>query len=60
MIVVGHPAYYPRFGFESAAALGLAAPFPVPSEAWLAHRLPAYRGQERGTVVYPDAFAGLT
>jgi putative acetyltransferase len=60
VLVVGHPAYYPRFGFEPADALGVAAPFAVPAEAWMAHRLPAYRRDARGTVVYPEAFAGLT
>jgi putative acetyltransferase len=60
VVVVGHPAYYPRFGFEQADALGVAAPFAVPAQAWMAHRLPAYRSDARGTVVYPDAFADLT
>ena len=49
----GHPAYYPRFGFESADVLGVAAPFAVPTEAWMVHRLPAYRRDARGTVAYP-------
>jgi putative acetyltransferase len=60
VVVVGHPAYYPRFGFEPAAPLGIHAPFEVPAAAWMVHRLRAYRRDVRGTVVYPDAFAGLT
>lgn len=60
VVVLGHPAYYPRFGFEPADALGLGAPFAVPAEAWMMRRLPAYRRDARGTVVYPEAFAGLT
>ena len=60
VVVVGHPTYYPRFGFESADALGVAAPFPVATEAWMAHRLPAYRPEARGAVIYPEAFAGVT
>jgi putative acetyltransferase len=55
--VVGHAAYYPRFGFEPAAALGLEAPFDLPAEAWRAYRLPEYTPAARGTVVYPEAFA---
>jgi putative acetyltransferase len=35
VIVVGHPGYYPRFGFSSARARGLEAPFPVPDEAFM-------------------------
>jgi putative acetyltransferase len=57
VVVVGHPAHYPRFGFEPAASLGVEAPFEVPAEAWMAHRLPAYAADVRGTVIYPDAFA---
>jgi putative acetyltransferase len=55
--VVGHAAYYPRFGFEPAAALRLEAPFDLPAEAWMAYRLPEYTPAARGTVVYPEAFA---
>ena len=39
VVVVGHPAYYPRFGFSPARAQGLEAPFPVPDEAFLALEL---------------------
>jgi putative acetyltransferase len=60
VIVVGHPDYYPRFGFEPARALGLEAPFEVPSEAWMAYRLPAYTSAATGTVTYPQAFAEVT
>ena len=58
VVVVGHPAYYPRFGFEPGDALGVHAPFPVPPEAWMVHRLPADRPGTRGTVAYPEPFAG--
>jgi predicted N-acetyltransferase YhbS len=60
VVVVGHPAYYPRFGFEPAEPLGLRAPFAIAPEAWMVHRLPAYEAETRGTVVYPEAFADLT
>ncbi len=56
VVVVGHAEYYSRFGFEPAGALGVRAPFPVPDEAWMAYRLPAYRPEARGLVVYPEAF----
>jgi putative acetyltransferase len=59
VVVVGHADYYPRFGFEPANALGIEAPFDVPPEAWMAHRLPAYTREARGTVVYPDAFESV-
>ena len=60
IVVVGHADYYPRFGFESADALGITAPFEVPPEAWMAFRLPAYTPEAQGTVMYPDAFASAT
>jgi putative acetyltransferase len=60
VVVVGHPEYYPRFGFEPANALGITAPFAVPAEAWMVRRLPAYRPDARGTVAYPEAFASVT
>lgn len=34
--VLGHPGYYPRFGFTPARALGLVPPQPWPDDAWLA------------------------
>jgi putative acetyltransferase len=57
--VVGHSTYYPRFGFERAAGCGIVAPFEVPSEAWMVYRLPSYRPEARGKVVYPDGFGEL-
>ena len=56
VIVVGHPAYYPRFGFEPASPLGIDAPFEIPAEAWMAYRLPAYSPDVQGKVRYAPAF----
>jgi putative acetyltransferase len=53
----GHPAYYPRFGFEPAARLGVVAPSRrIPPEAFMTFRLPSYAPTMTGTLVYPDAF----
>lgn len=54
-IVVGHPAYYPRFGFSAHAAGRLESPFP--REAFMALELSvgALEGIS-GQVVYPPAF----
>jgi putative acetyltransferase len=60
VVVLGHAGYYPRFGFEPAAALGVLAPFDVPDENWMALKLPAYRPEARGTVRYADAFGAVT
>lgn len=42
VFVLGHPAYYPRFGFEPAGRVGFAAPYPIPeenAEAWMVKAL---------------------
>jgi len=57
VVVVGHPDYYPRFGFTSARAKGLEALFPVPDEAFLAIELvPGSLHGVKGLVIYPPAF----
>jgi putative acetyltransferase len=40
-VVVGHPEYYPKFGYRPARARGLEAPFPVRDEAFLVLELAA-------------------
>jgi putative acetyltransferase len=59
VVVVGHPEYYPRFGFERASALGLDYPGELPDEAWMALRLPGYDPAARGLVAYAPPFAEL-
>jgi putative acetyltransferase len=56
VVVLGHPAYYAKLGFEPARRLGVRAPFDVRPEAWRALRLPAWSETARGTVRYPSAF----
>ncbi|MDX6474562.1 MAG: hypothetical protein QOH95_73 [Gaiellaceae bacterium] len=55
VLVLGHPSYYPRFGFELAAPLGIEAPGDY-GEAWMAIRLRAYDPALRGRVTFPAAF----
>jgi putative acetyltransferase len=58
VLVLGHPTYYPRFGFRPAAELGLRPPDPsIPSEAFMAISLGAYDPTLRGRVVFPPAFS---
>ena len=59
VVVVGHADYYPRFGFEPAAPLGIEAPFEVPPEAFMAYRLPAYTPTARGALIYAEAFSDV-
>lgn len=54
VFVLGHPGYYPKFGFQPAAALGLDAPYPIEeknAEAWMVQELnPGFLGRVSGTV----------
>jgi putative acetyltransferase len=60
LVLLGHPAYYPRFGFQSARALGLEPPTPLwPDPSWMARLLPAWSDEMRGTVRFPEAFEPL-
>ena len=57
VVVVGHPPYYPRFGFSSARAKGLEAPFEVPDEAFLVLELaPGALDGVAGVIRYPPPF----
>lgn len=58
VFVLGHPEYYPRFGFRPAGAFGLDAPYPIPerhADAWMVQALrPGLLGGVRGTVRCAD------
>lgn len=56
LVLLGHPWYYPRFGFEPARAIGIDPPRPWPDEAWMALRLPGWEPWLRGIARFPDAF----
>lgn len=54
VVVLGHPAYYEKFGFEVASRYGIVAPFKCPDEAyrvkWMGDQ------QVAGVVAYGPAF----
>ena len=53
VVLLGHPDYYPRFGFEPAIALGLTyGDRPPPFLAFQARRLRAYEPTIRGRLRY--------
>lgn len=57
VVVVGHPEYYPRFGFVPGSSLGIECPWPeIPDEAFMVKPLDAYEERMRGRVRYPEAF----
>jgi len=54
VVLVGHPDYYVRFGFEPAAARGITNQWGLAGPEWMVHgEAPA------GLVVYPQPFAEL-
>jgi putative acetyltransferase len=60
VVVVGHPDYYPRFGFSSARAKGLEVPFPVPDEAFMVLELSqGALDSISGMVLYPAPFSDV-
>ena len=57
VFVVGHPAYYPRFGFSRASDFGITCEFEVPDEAFMALELaPGSLRGRTGQVFYHEAF----
>ena len=60
VVVLGHPDFYPRFGFVPAADRGITAPFEVPREAFLVRELlPGALEGVSGIVTYPAPFFDL-
>ena len=57
VVVVGHPDYYPRFGFVPAKTKGIDCEFEVPDEAWMILELRegALAGR-KGTVKFQPEF----
>jgi predicted N-acetyltransferase YhbS len=57
VIVLGHPEYYPKFGFRKASLWGIKAPFEVPDEAFMALELEGNALDKiSGVVEYPSVF----
>lgn len=57
VILVGHPDYYPRFGYKNACEFGISFPFDVPEEACMAVEL-VENGLKNanGVIEYPKEF----
>jgi putative acetyltransferase len=60
VVVLGHPGYYPRFGFVPSTRFGITSEYEVAEEAFMALELhPGYLAGKAGTVRYHPAFAGV-
>ena len=60
VVVLGHPAYYPRFGFVPASKYGISSEYDVPDDVFMLIELRpgALRGVA-GTVSYDEAFGSV-
>ena len=59
VVVLGHPWFYPRFGFRRASKYGIFPSAPWPDAAFMVKPLTTYHGDLRGRVTYPSAFDRL-
>jgi putative acetyltransferase len=56
-VVLGHPGYYPRFGFSPSARFGISCEYDVPEEVFMAIELqPGFLDRVPGKVKYHAAF----
>jgi predicted N-acetyltransferase YhbS len=59
VFVLGHPGYYPKYGFSAAGIKGFDASYPIPprnSGAWMIQELrPGVIGDVSGQVICADA-----
>jgi putative acetyltransferase len=57
VVVLGHPGYYPRFGFQPSVRFGIASEYDAPPEAFMVLELqPGYLSGVSGTVKFHAAF----
>ena len=57
VVVLGHPSYYPRFGFQPSVRFGIVSEYDAPPEAFMVLELqPGYLSGASGTVKFHAAF----
>ncbi|MBD2495978.1 GNAT family N-acetyltransferase [Nostoc sp. FACHB-280] len=59
VIVLGHPHFYNRFGFQPSVIYQIESPFPVPDDVFMVKPLQNYQPKYTGKVVYPPTFDGV-
>ena len=60
VVVLGHPDYYPRFGFSSSAGFGISCEYDVPEEVFMVAELEAgFLDRASGKVSYHGAFSDV-
>jgi len=59
VVVVGHPTYYPRFGFVPASRKGLRCEYPIPDEVFMVAELKPNALSRKGLVKYRPEFGDV-
>jgi putative acetyltransferase len=60
VIVLGHPEYYPRFGFSPSIRFGIGCEYKVPEDVFMVMELqPGYLRNATGTIKYHAAFSNV-
>lgn len=60
VVVLGHPAYYPRFGFEPSVNFGIDTEYEVPAEVFMVRELHKDALKNiKGTIKYNRVFKDL-
>jgi putative acetyltransferase len=60
VVVVGHPTYYPRFGFVPASAFGIRSEYDVPDDAFMIAEIePGSLRGVTGLLRYDECFASV-
>jgi putative acetyltransferase len=60
IVVLGHPDYYPRFGFSPSTRFGITSEYEVPENVFMVMELrPSYLHGASGTIRYHAAFANV-
>jgi putative acetyltransferase len=60
VVVLGHPEYYPRFGFSPSTRFGIGCEYEVPEDVFMVMELqPGYLHSATGTIKYHAAFSNV-
>lgn len=60
VVVLGHPGYYPRFGFSSSTPFGIGCDYEAPEGTFMVIELQSgYLRGRSGTIKYHEAFRDL-
>ena len=60
VVVLGHPKYYPRFGFLPSSRFGIGCEYDVPEEVFMVMELqPGYLSGVSGAIKYHEAFRNV-